>query len=52
MSSTDLEIINLKRQIEIQNAILRDIAEEMRRFNDNYEAVNKNKLLYKKAKVV
>ena len=30
MSSTDLEILNLKRQIEIQNSILEMILEEMR----------------------
>ena len=37
MSSTDLEIINLKRQVEIQNSILEQLLEEIKRFNDNYE---------------
>ena len=34
VSSTDLEIMNLKRQIEIQNAILEAILEEMKIRNE------------------
>lgn len=48
MSSTDLEILNLKRQVEIQNAILQSILEELKRFNDNHEKLHKQELaLYK-----
>lgn len=48
MSSTDLEILNLKRQVEIQNAILQSILEELKRFNDNQEKLHKQELaLYK-----
>lgn len=34
VSSTDLEIMNLKRQIEIQNAILEAMLEEMKIRNE------------------
>lgn len=33
MSSTDLEIINLKRQIEIHNNILEEILSEIKKSN-------------------
>lgn len=45
MSSTDLEILNLKRQEEIRNALLQEILEELKRFNTNYEKMNKYKLM-------
>ena len=45
MSSTDLEILNLKRQEEIRNALLQEILEELKRFNTNYEKMNKDKLM-------
>ena len=41
MSSTDLEILNLKRQVEKQNIILEAMLEEIKRFNDNYERLHK-----------
>ena len=34
MTSTDLEISNLKRQIEIQNSILEQILSEMKKNNE------------------
>lgn len=43
MTSTDLEILNLKRQVEIQNNILMELLVEFKRFNDNYEKINKFK---------
>ena len=37
MSSTDLEILNLKRQVEIQNSILEAMLEELRIRNKKAE---------------
>lgn len=45
MSSTDLEIINLKRQVEIQNSILEQLLKEIKRFNDNYEKTHKSSFM-------
>lgn len=42
MSSTDLEILNLKRQVEIQNQILREILEEMKNRDKKYEEMNEH----------
>ena len=40
MTSTDLEISNLKRQIEIQNSILEQILSEMKKDNELRENTN------------
>ncbi len=40
MTAESLEILNLRRQIEKQNLILRYLLEEMRRLNRNYEMAN------------
>lgn len=45
MSDTGLQVANLKREEEIRNALLSDILEELKRFNTNYEKVNKGRLI-------
>lgn len=44
MSGEALELINLRRQMEIKNALLQEILEEMKRFNENFERLNEHDL--------
>lgn len=41
MSAESLELINIRRQLEKQNLILKFIIEELRRLNENYERIHK-----------
>lgn len=40
MTAESLEILNLRRQIEKQNLILKYLLEELRRMNRNFEIAN------------